>query len=167
MDTEFLTLTDEAIKLLRPHAALRLSVRPSFANSTTWALRRTRDAQGFQLDRLIWRRDLDGEKFRSPIERLAYPRQLSPTIERESWLVDVPVGEAWISTFEELRLPCLIRDQSIGLDGTEYEYESCHGLSRCAIAWWEQAPVEWQPLEALFHSTRQEFERMAGGTARG
>ena len=42
----------------------------------------------------IWRSDLDSDKLRAPVERLRHPRDLSPTIEDDTfWLSDAEADQ--------------------------------------------------------------------------
>src|SRR5689334_10742686 len=70
---------------------------PSFSPSFRWSVYSpTGVAQSHKpfASCIVWRSDVDCEKFRSPVERVRYPKELAPTIEEGTvWLTEEVVAE--------------------------------------------------------------------------
>lgn len=97
-----------------------------------------------------WRRDLDADKFRNPVERLRHGTHIKPTIEIEHFRIPRATYDSIWNVLREL--PPLSPNPTIpiGLDGTSYEFawwdsESPNGPSR-RYTWWEEIPPEWAIL---------------------
>src|SRR6266498_727348 len=104
LQREFQSLREKAMKELKNIAAtgsycnvFSLFVLPSFSPSRRFTVYSpVRPEKGHRpfVAFSTWRSDLDAEKLRSPIERLRYPKDLSPTIENDTlWLTDAEPGE--------------------------------------------------------------------------
>lgn len=95
----------------------------------------------------IWRNDLDWEKFASPVERLRYPKDLTPTIEKDIvWLTTEQI-EAFENELKEISIPVFLGAPSIiGCDGTSYEFSYDESFFGTSLSWWENYPEEWRPF---------------------
>lgn len=179
---EWLGLRAEAKRLVcagsseKEIKVFRLAIFPSFTNMFSWEIieRKTRKATphdaravspfheggGFQLVRTVWRMDTDVEKFRSPIERMRYPRSLTPTLEQTHWPAPSANVQEWLGSFSSIKLPALITSNSFGLDGTSYEFSFGDGFLWATYHWWDKAPDKWKELEDRFQATIRDFEEL-------
>lgn len=100
-------------------------VLPTWAPLTAWDVYRRGDVEGsLTLVRSCWRWDVDVEKFRSPIERLKHPGQISPTLEINQLNVD---PDSLRQLVAELPLVEMHPEPSpnVTLDGVRYELAVC------------------------------------------
>jgi hypothetical protein len=94
-----------------------------------------------------WRKDIDSEKFRSPVERRKYPSVIAPTIEQRS----INLSKEWVATItaalSEKKISIFDNNSNYyGLDGTSYEFEYNHHFSGCTIRWHEYNTENWNPF---------------------
>ncbi len=97
----------------------------------------------------VWRRDLDREKFRTPVERLKHPRDLEPTIERQEVEIDARWFEGVLERLAKVSIPVRPREAPGGLDGTSYSLEIGDSLGGLELSWWCDGPEEWHPVIAI------------------
>jgi len=117
--TEFSAVSKLAYEMLRlgtpfdPHRMVPLCqylILPSFENPIKWEAIRVRskqDADHTRLNRICWRRDLDSEAFRSPVERLKHPRPYQPTIETNWVPIDQDQMDAILARCRAIRIPLM------------------------------------------------------------
>lgn len=138
-------------------------VFPSFTESFRWTVftphLNAKTAQPFA-SLVVWRSDLDFEKFRSPLERLKFPKKLSPTIDEESvMLTDSDVAEL----LEEIRtvlVPVFIDGPTVvGCDGTNYEFRYSEYFFGMTLHWWENHPDEWRPFTDAVMRIEESLQR--------
>jgi hypothetical protein len=149
---EWSRLRAEARTALSPgYALLRLSTFPSFENSVSFVA----DFRG-RLTRLEWRRDLDLEKFDSPVELLRHPRRLWPTIETAVTATGKPIVDEWITRFAKIAIPAAHADRAIFIDGVEFELE-LGGQQGACFYWNSGGPPAWAGLVAEFDRLWEEI----------
>jgi hypothetical protein len=95
----------------------------------------------------VWRSDLDWEKFRSPVERLKHPKDLTPAIESEViWLTADEIKEME-QTIRGISIPLYLGHVPIaGCDGTSFEFRYHELFFGTSLHWWENFPTEWRPF---------------------
>jgi len=129
---------------------VHLLIFPSFENSRGYQILRSKiEPRGGTLIRRVWRRDLDIEKFRTPVERLRHPRHLEPMLEENKLELRPDEVEALESEIKHLYLAARPERRRLGLDGTSYEMAFGDHWSGSRFNWWEQAPEAWEGLERL------------------
>jgi hypothetical protein len=161
---EWQNLRASALETLRngypqPNGArkiLRLLVLPSFSSSLCTELFHLKNEQNeFILFQSQWKLESDLAKFRTPIERLKYPRQLLPSIETFSKAASPEFAEKVVDELSSTNLPLWIKTPKNGLDGTEFELKlGGHYWSLC-YHWWEQLPPEWKALDAIINTVME------------
>ncbi len=164
---EWRILQEEAIKALRNNSRqegirlLQLLVIPAFEPVTSYEIlkiRSTRRATKYLGIFARWRRDVDIVKFTSPVEQLKYPALLNPTVEHQDFAITADEVGRILDSFKSVSVPPLAGDYAPGLDGTIYELELNNGLFQSRFCWWNEAPIEWQPLEVVFQSTLSKLD---------
>jgi hypothetical protein len=104
-----------------------------------------------------WRRGLDREKYRTPVERLRHPREIAPLIESRSAGLDAN----WLSNarndLQSLRIPAFSVSDQTGLDGTAFGLRANLGSSSSHFRWWQEGPPEWRPMALWFRETWTEL----------
>jgi len=157
LQREFQSLSDIARKQLRevPESGnyrhvFSIWVLPSFSPAFRCTIYSPLPiAEGKQpfADFSIWRSDLDSEKVRSPVERLRYPKDLTPTIESDVvWLTADEVIRME-RTIQGISVPLYLGQGSIaGCDGTLFEFRYDEIFFGGSIHWWENFPAEWRPF---------------------
>jgi hypothetical protein len=81
---------------------------PSFSPSSRWTVYLPRpQAKGKSAfaSYTVWRRDLDLEKFRSPVERLRYPKDLAATIEADLVRLTTDDVEGFVQCIRGISIP--------------------------------------------------------------
>ena len=168
---EFAVLRQQAESYLRNsddrslRSVIQIFIMPAFDRYIAFDLHRTykRTSQGkstvHSLSQTVWYKDVDLEKFRSPVERLKHPRPLMPTIKRKQVPLDRSVTESAIARFTSLQIPVWYQSApTISLDGVGYEIAfSDHGVS-VRYKWSNDPPDAWQPLSEAMHETIRQFE---------
>ena len=92
-----------------------------------------------------WRRELDLDKLRDPVERLKHPKELEPTIEEASIVLEPDFVARVVGDLASVSLPSIRPDESIvGLDGIRYRFAFSSGYSSIDISWWCNHPKAWQ-----------------------
>jgi hypothetical protein len=167
---EWRNLEDSALKILRtgePNASLRfiqLLIIPSFEPVIAYDVHdvsRKDHPKNYLARYTCWRRDIDAEKFRTPLERLKYPRPLKPTFESKSFSITSKAVVEILDRFRTVSIPTFINRSALGLDGTAYEVEIGDQLQGCRFHWWEEQPAEWQALRTAFQSTLQQLSKLS------
>ncbi len=113
----------------------------------------------------IWRADIDAEKLQSPIDRLKYPKELTPTIEEDTvWLGDGEVEEIE-QRFGGISIPLYLGKPKVeGLDGTGFEFRYDELFYGASIHWWENHPSEWRPFTEVVTKIVAELEQRRSKT---
>jgi hypothetical protein len=167
---EWLGLQGLALETLRASShkdgirCLQLLVMPSFEPAISYEIYKAlsrRQLRGYFAVITRWRRDVDAEKFRTPIERLKYPRPLNPTFESKSFELTPEFVNGILDRFKAVSVPALTDMETLGLDGTIYEVGLGDSFHWSRFHWWEELPAEWQSLHTAFQDTLQELERVA------
>lgn len=141
-------------------------VMPSFAPSIRWTVYLpTRPDRGHRpfASSTVWRSDLDWERFRSPGERLKYPKELTPTIEDGTvWLTE-EVVQGFERRLRGISIPFFLGNPSVaGCDGTSYEFYYNEWVFSGSLHWWDSLPQEWRPFtEAVVQIVSDLKERKA------
>ena len=95
----------------------------------------------------VWRNDLDLEKFRTPIERLKYSRDLQPSIEEDSVFLTNNEIDVITQTLRAISIPIFIEpSRVVGCDGTSFEFQADFNFCDASLHWWEDQPQIWRPL---------------------
>lgn len=150
---EFARLESQALRLLHDEpSVMSLLMVPSFEDPQLVAVRET----ARKVPEVIWRRwrrGLDREKYRTPVERLRNPREIAPLIESRSASLDAN----WLSNarkdLQSLRVPALSASRQLVLDGTAFELRANLGSSSSHFRWWQEGPSEWRPMTLWFRET--------------
>jgi len=176
LQREFQSLREKAMKELKNIAAtgsycnvFSLFVLPSFSPSRRFTVYSpVRPEKGHRpfVAFSTWRSDLDAEKLRSPIERLRYPKDLSPTIENDTlWLTDAEPGEIE-QRIRSIAIPLYLGPPSVvGCDGTRFEFQYDALFFGATIHWWEDRPQEWRPFTETLIQIANELEERRQKTA--
>ncbi len=135
--------------------SLRLGFFPSFEDAWTIGLAKTagRGEVGYEVRARIWRRGTDFDKFRTPVERLRYPRSLPPTIDSAAAPIERPLAEQIIASLQEVRIPAVPKERPCGADGVAHELFAGDAFCSCAFRWWSVPPEGWRPLAAWWGTT--------------
>jgi hypothetical protein len=165
MDTEllkeWLDLREEAVERIRKGSntdavgvarLFQIVVLESFDNSTGWEIYRKispTNAKSYFAVRTCWQRDRDATKFETPIERLKHHSTLMPTlVTRQIELPDEEV-ESIINKLKAVSIPVFIEIETIGTDGTSYEFSFDEYFVSGIYRWWETPPAPWKPLSEV------------------
>ena len=106
-----------------------------------------------------WRRELDLEKLRDPIERLKHPKDLEPTIEEVSTVIDSDLVDKVVSELSNVSLPSIRPDEDIvGLDGISYRFAFSSGYFSLDVTWWCDYPKAWQDTARRIESIISNLE---------
>jgi hypothetical protein len=127
-----------------------LWILPSFTPSSRWTVYSpSRSGKGKPpfAEHIVWRSDLDLEKFKSPVERLRHPKDLAPTIENEAvWLTGDDI-ENFVQRIRNISIPFFLGTPSVvGCDGTSFEFRYDDFFFGGSLHWWEDRPPEWRPF---------------------
>jgi hypothetical protein len=158
---EWHSLEQQACGLLRDGDwYLRLAVLPSFTDPHILGLRGWPRGSSQVIWRR-WRRDVDAEKLRNPVERLRHPRRLVPTIEEKQSIFDAARARDLVDGVSKLSIPVIPQATSIGLDGTGYELLAKDGNHSINLRWREAAPREWLPIMKWFEAAWRDMNDAA------
>ena len=173
---EFGQLRDEVTARLRHHAYIddqnarhvfQYLILPSFTPPISWDVfrrRRKGSSNEHMLLRTSWWSDVDGEKLRTPVERLRHPYPLVPTIEVHELSAPSADLERLAQQLAAVELAIGASPEVGGVDGVNYEVaieqpSSCIGQSaRCRLSWWCQPPAAWSGLRAWAMEAENVFE---------
>jgi len=127
-----------------------LWILPSFTPSSRWTIYSpSQSGKGKSpfAEYIVWRSDLDVEKFGSPLERLRHPKDLTPTFENEAvWLTGDDIGN-FVQRLRGISIPFFLGSPSaFGLDGTRFEFRYDELFFGGSLHWWEDHPLEWRPF---------------------
>ena len=121
---------------------------PAFDNHTRTTLYSPRPADSSKqpfFTVTTWRRDVDVDKLRDPVERLKHPRVLKPTIEECAINVAPDVVTSIVAELAEISLPVLRPNEGIvGLDGASFRFSFSQGLYALDFTWWSGHPKWWR-----------------------
>jgi len=108
----------------------------------------------------IWRRDLDSEKLKTPVERLKHPKDLDPTIENDTlWLTNADV-EDFEQRIRAIAVPLSLGPPTmVGCDGTSFEFRCNEVFYGGSLHWWEDQPAEWRPFTSVVRQIGDELEK--------
>jgi hypothetical protein len=151
--SEFQTAAIKTIRLGRmdklevssQNRVLQILFVPSFEDVTSWEIIKvTKFRQvSYYLVRSIWLRNEDIEKFRTPVERLKYPRPCPPTVKYSSSQLERDFIEDWIKSIEDMELSLAFKDAGFQIDGNYYEICFESFLTGLRI-WWQNPPTRWK-----------------------
>ena len=154
LQLEFRLLSERARQSLREvpecgsyRHVFSIWVLPSFSPSSRWTVYSplpSRQKLPFA-SHTIWQSDIDLEKFRSPTDRLRYPKDLVPTFQEEvAWLSPVTI-EKFCEKIRCIAIPIFLAQPSIaGCDGTRFEFRYDQLFFGAQMHWWEDQPQEWR-----------------------
>ena len=99
------------------------------------------------------------EKFRTPVERLKYPKELSPTFKEHT----LELTDADIEDFERriqgISIPIYLGpSRTVGMDGTSFEFQCDEFFFGASIHWWEDEPTRWRPLTDKLRRILEELD---------
>jgi hypothetical protein len=126
----------------RRRPLLRLSERPSFGNYRCWAVWGPNEVVGHPnrnaiVRRIVWRRDLDGDRS-NPMRRLQRLGQpLRPSLEVADAIVDAAQLDVLMDASPPLKTPTqtMLNPRSLTLDGERYTIEIDGGARRWLFEW--------------------------------
>ena len=121
---------------------------PSFSDqsrATLYTPRRDKARLASFVEFAVWKRDVDAEKFRTPLDRLKHPKELKPTIETSTRELGHDLVSAVINDLKQVSLSCLRPDESmLGTDGTRYRFKADQGYFGLDLSWWCDGPMQWR-----------------------
>lgn len=136
---------------------------PSFSRSSRWTIYSPwPSAKGTQplASFTVWRSDLDSEKFRSPVERLKFPKDLAPTIQEEVIHLNDREVEEFERQIGDISVPLYLgQANNFGCDGTRFEFRYDALFYGATLHWWESYPTEWRPFTDTVKSFIAGLER--------
>jgi hypothetical protein len=134
----------------------RLLVLPSFENYRGYQVLRWKfEPKAGAVVRFTWRREVDLEKLRTPVERVKYPRLIEPTVEEDETGLSVKAVNGFAAQISALQSPVLPQRTHFGLDGTTYEFAFGDDWVGSRFVWWGQVPAGWEGLERLARMVEQ------------
>jgi hypothetical protein len=171
LQQEFQSLSATAKQALKDVAAsgsyrhlFSLWIMPSFSPCRRVTVyspsRAAKDRRPF-VSFIIWRSDLDMEKLRSPLERLKYPKDLTPTIETDTlWLSEVEL-EGIQHRIRSVSIPIFLGHVPVaGCDGTSWEFRYDDFMFGASLHWWSNQPPEWRPfIDTVLHIAEELEQR--------
>jgi hypothetical protein len=175
---EWHRLEERAIELLHAGSApnrvgvatlFRILERPAFDSAVGWEIcRDVREGKRYFGVCTIWRRDVDEAKFANPVQRLQYPRELTPTIETCQLELEDAFAETAYERLKAMHAPVLLEVESVGCDGVFYELAFDLGFVRAQYGWWWKPPEPWHPLSDFVTQMLQDLDsRLRGETRSG
>lgn len=134
-------------------ARLELEEKPSFANFRLWAVWGPVDRveATVPIRRLMWRRDIDGDRG-DPLARLRrLGSDLTPTIEVADSTIRVEDLQSWVQTVPVSNLAAerIGAPRSINLDGNQCSLS----LDAGSLSWrheWLAVGTDWQPTDPIY-----------------
>jgi hypothetical protein len=143
--TESLNSVPESGSFVHVFSYWRLPAFDDQTRTTLYAPRRAESGKDPFVTVTIWRRKVDLEKLRDPVERLKYPRELKPTIEALSTTLEPDLVASVISDLSSISLPSIRPHEGVvGLDGIGYRFSFSQGLFSLDLSWWCDRPETWQ-----------------------
>jgi len=142
----------------------QLLVFPSFDPAIGWEVFQRRlpsKPVAYYGTHTIWRRDVDGAKFRTPMERLRHPRLLHPTIETKVVELSCALVESILNRFRSLTIPGYVEPGRICLDGTRYEISLGSVFDGARYYWSNDRPPEWKHLSGAALETLRVLDSAA------
>ena len=127
----------------------QILILPSFTPSVGWEICRKVSRSGetkFFAVHSCWQIEEDFKKFETPVDRLQYPRELSPTIETISFEITGEIVESFFDKLKSIAIPTYTNTGIFGCDGTHFEFSFGHSFLSAKYAWWEDPPSEWKQL---------------------
>lgn len=92
-----------------------------------------------------WKRSQDVDKLRDPLERLRHPKDLRPTLEESSMVVDADTVAQVIADLSAISLPSIRPIEGVvGLDGVGYRFSFSQGYFSLDLSWWCDLPSVWR-----------------------
>src|SRR5215208_897269 len=172
-------LVSAAERLLRDHdparragrRSLQLLVREPSAPWVAWELYRLGAVPEprYLLLRRVWRRDVDIDRVRTPVEWLRHRHALAPTVEvREVATLGAAAAAALLAPFAAVSGVPLDHgpDERLYLDGVGYELAMEPGTySALRLEWHEAPPAGWARLAEEFHRALAAAEAIAAAAS--
>jgi hypothetical protein len=145
-----LLLKNESAQLL-----LRLWQYPAFDRYKVWAIyARRNNTEKFLVQRVIWDRRADGERFHDPLAGLRKGFHAEPKITTKIKEVDSAVITPFLKELAGIRVsPFVVRDE-LGVDGETFGIEFKKFAGNARFSWWCHATTEWRELEGWFFKTK-------------
>jgi len=146
---EFYELSERAMSLL--HAGiwrLRLAISPSFGEPRMLGI--ASSGKTLVVTWRVWRRLIDTEKLRTPVERMRFPTRLEPTIEQGSSPLSAETLSDALDDLAKLQVSALPPRSVFGTDGTGFDVFAGQGFHSATFRWWNSYPAEWKPLMTWF-----------------
>jgi hypothetical protein len=134
---------------------LQVVEMPSFRPASSWEIfeKNSRSTPSIHFAICLrWRHDLDSQKFQSSLERLKHPRSLDPTIETRRIALKASFVTEACSKLNQISVPVYTKVETVGCDGTSFEFAFGDSFLGARFAWWE-APSG--PLKPLAEETRR------------
>lgn len=143
---QFISIQRPGIKM----HSLQLLVLPSFGNLEAWDLFQV--VRKGQRDNVLvhstWRRDIDLEAFRSPVERLKHPPKYQPTFDAESVELSAEELNKTLEPLRTMRIPLFADVSTVSIDGLGYELAVGCVTELARLRWCNRAPEPWAPVQA-------------------
>ncbi len=137
-------------------------VLPTFEPHEAWDVYSQEKAPGereYSVVHTRWRKDLDLEKLRSPVERLKYPAVLYPTIEVVTLMLDRHIAQGLLAKLAMTQIFIRAAPDHWGLDGTMFELMvGSYPWAACRFVWWESPPPAWSELKEIVDEMLRIFQ---------
>jgi hypothetical protein len=124
-------------------------ILPSFDDPVSWDIVQTYADGDFKthLYRTTWCSIHDLQTLESPEERSKPAGSYRPTFKSQRVLVDVEQLTSIVSRLQAIRIPLGMTDETMGLDGVDFELAMNGSIWSTRIQWWCDLPPEWQELK--------------------
>lgn len=142
---------------------LQVVEKPSFKPALSWEIfeqnSRSESATHFAV-RLRWRSDLDSKKFQNPVESLKHPRTLDPTIETHRVELNARLAAEACLKLSQIAVPAYAKAETIGCDGTSYEFAFGDDFLGARFSWWEKPSGHMKLLAEEVQRILKELEAL-------
>lgn len=92
-----------------------------------------------------WQRAKDFDKLRNPVERLRHPKDLQPTFEESTYMIDADLVAQVTKELSAISLPSVRPTEAVlGLDGVGYRFFFRQGYFSLDLSWWCDSPSVWR-----------------------
>ncbi|GAA5484848.1 hypothetical protein [Haloferula sargassicola] len=142
---ETLNSVAESGTFLHVFSFWRLPAFEDHVRTTLYTPRRPDSGKDPFVSITTWKREDDFNKLRDPVERLKHPKELKPTIDEASKILDPEDASKVIEDLSAISLTSLRPTEGVlGLDGVGYRFSFSQGYFSLDLSWWCDRPKVWQ-----------------------
>jgi len=142
---EALNSVAESGTFLHVFSFWRLPAFEDQVRTTLYSPRRPESGKEPFVSITTWKRAEDFDKLRDPVERLRHPKDLLPTIEEVSTIVDPSIVAQVTEHLSAVSLPSIRPTEGVlGLDGIGYRFSFSQGYFSLDLSWWCDRPDIWR-----------------------